>query len=137
MRTIIIGFLVLSGFNLYAQTKQNTPENILGNWQLSVINRKALPKKLAYGLTLRIEKNQFSGSGGCNSFSSNFTAGDGVFQAGKTFSITEKACKHEILQQEKAYIQLLSTVDSYSIKGHFLILKLKGKEKLKFLKLKQ
>ncbi len=76
-----------------------------------------------------------NGSGGCNSFSGNYTIGDGAFSTSNV-SWTEIGCTEPqgIFEQEARYFELLTSVDSFIIRDNKLTMNAPGEELIVFLR---
>lgn len=67
-------------------------------------------------LTMSFDEDGFSGSSGCNSYSGQATAGDGVITIdAESLSHTEKFCEEPdgLMKQEERFLDLVPGVDRY------------------------
>jgi heat shock protein HslJ len=81
-------------------------------WVLEQINFGE-PVKPEAAITLRIDKDQITGSAGCNSYFTAYSSdGPGQLTVGPT-GATRKACAPGIMEQETRYLNALQAVTSY------------------------
>lgn len=87
-------------------------------------NQPVLP---GTGITLQFQGGQVAGFAGCNSYSGSYTATpnpDGTYTVATTGLISGgAACPVEIMNQESAYLALLSSVTTAQLEGNILTLK--------------
>ncbi len=70
-------------------------------------------------VTLEFDEEDLSGSGGCNSYSANYTTvvsdDPAVTITVNTFSVTNQVCTSEVMAQEKGYLDSLASANTYTI----------------------
>ncbi|MEZ4668445.1 MAG: META domain-containing protein [Anaerolineae bacterium] len=66
-----------------------------------------------------------SGSSGCNNYSGTFTYNNGTVTFGELIS-TQKACEPNVMEQEAAYLEALSSTASYSVSKEQLTIGYEG-----------
>lgn len=92
----------------------------------------ATPVLDSTSVTLTIDEGQFSGSGGCNRYGGKVEITDNKLKFGPAFS-TRKLCGEEVMNQERRFLETLSKMTSYKIKGDRLtLLDENGKLSLQF-----
>lgn len=92
-------------------------------WVLVAFNAGGtdIPSISGMSTTLEFQDNgQAAGSGGCNTFSSNYEAGNGTISFGPTTS-TKMACSAEgVTEQEQRFFDALQSADRYEVAGNTL-----------------
>jgi len=112
---------LLMGCTPQPQNKGGDVAGLQGSWVLaSWSDALALPSA---PITLVISGSGVSGNGGCNAYTSDFTASaDGAFLPGGV-AVTAMLCTDDAVNQAEAkYLQLFSAVDSWRMDGASLVL---------------
>jgi len=131
--TLLSGSLFL-GCSASSQTanlevaQESSSQNLEGTtWKLGSfgLNRMAVPKDA----TLILKDGKYSGHGGCNGVGGNYTLNGEKLSFSAGFS-TMMACPE--LDLEHKYMQALTHVDSYKVKGEVLDLQAQGRSVLRF-----
>lgn len=87
-------------------------KSLSGAWTVrNVAEAQVLFRSL---LTLQFEDGRFSGFGGCNTYTGQYAASEGSIEfSGMT--VTMKACRPDVMMQEKKFLTLLEDVKRYSV----------------------
>jgi heat shock protein HslJ len=104
-----------------------SPDAGWGRQRWVVTEMKGIPVQLSGGrrdafIDFRIDEKRFSGNGGCNQISGNYTLDKNEIQFTEIIS-TKMSC--EDIAFENIFLDLLKRVDRYEQKGNDLILKRK------------
>ncbi len=115
--------------------RQVDPRNGLeGEWILAAMNDRPLNRMVVLpDLEIRLETMQFSGSGGCNSYTGRILELNLATMALGPSISTKKACFGEYIEQE--YFEHLALVTSFAVNGDTLeLLNSRGERVLSFLR---
>lgn len=138
--TLIYNDSTFSGCGKYIIASKNpflSQETLRLNdiWALRSINDKAITKEdFKKGIPiieLHLNDGRFYGKAECNELSGNINFGDSFIYF-KNFSLTKIFCEGDF---EDNYINTLKIVDSWELDKMYLILRSKGKEVLKYIKI--
>ena len=98
--------------------------------------RKLRGDKLARGtrITAHFDRQNMSGTSGCNRYTLGYGHGGGSFVATSHPSVTRRLCVHaEVMDQERAYLDALLEARSFTLTTLSLVLRdAEGKELLSF-----
>ena len=104
-----------------------SPDAGWGRQRWVVTEMKGIPVQLSEGrrdafIDFRIDEKRFSGNGGCNQISGNYTLDKNEIKFNEIIS-TKMSC--EDIAFENTFLDLLKRVDHYEQKGNDLVLKRK------------
>jgi heat shock protein HslJ len=104
-----------------------SPDAGWGRQRWVVTEMKGIPVQLSGGrrdafIDFRIDEKRFSGNGGCNQISGNYTLDKNEIKFNEIIS-TKMSC--EDIAFENTFLDLLKRVDHYEQKGNDLVLKRK------------
>jgi len=87
-------------------------------------------------VTIEFENGEVHGSAGCNSYFGSYEVKGNVISFGM-LAMTEMAClePESLMEQEQAYMQLLSEVETFALEGERLMLKKAVQEQFTFIPL--
>jgi heat shock protein HslJ len=103
-------------------------------WELLFINKsEPIPGRM---VTIEFENGEVRGSAGCNSYFGSYEVKGNVISFGM-LAMTEMACLEPegLMEQEQAYLQFLSEVETFALEGERLMLKKAVQEQLTFIPL--
>jgi len=113
--------LAMAGSVVAAPARQDKlPAEMVGvNWQLAAFQQGGKAVDVGTGLTLEFSADgHVSGSGGCNSFNGDYTAGaNGQLTISKLASTLKICSPDEVNTRETAYFQALEAVATYALEG--------------------
>lgn len=94
-------------------------------WVLTeLMNQELVP-----GSTITIQftsDGKTSGSAGCNRYAATYTASGSTLMISSPLAVTRMACADDVMNQEAAYLEALSQVQTYTITGDRLTLSVAG-----------
>ena len=113
----------------------NAAEDLNGTrWELLYINKsEPIPGSM---VTIEFENGEVRGSAGCNSYFGSYQVKGNVISFGM-LAMTEMACLEPegFMEQEQAYLQFLSEVETFALEGERLMLKKAVQEQFTFIPL--
>jgi len=121
---LLYAALFIIAGSILAACSDKSVDVLAGDWRLvsygSIAN--PAPAMPAIETSLTFGKNgTVNGSVGCNSFGSDYTAGNGRISFGALAS-TEMACEEPLMQQESAIFQLFANSAAFKIEGNLLVI---------------
>lgn len=96
--------------------------NTLADTTWSLVNLNDQSVKSHPHATIKFEDSTISGTDGCNSYSTSYTANGREFSVNKSIAATMMACPEPIMQQASAYITALTQAVTYKTDGNQLTL---------------
>jgi heat shock protein HslJ len=108
-------------------TPKLSPDSMWGNTRWVLVELKGVPvqqsetRRDAY-LNFEVGEKRFTGNGGCNQISGNYTLDKNKINFGEVIS-TKMSCGD--IEFENVFVSALSGVDHYEVRGNDLLLKRK------------
>jgi heat shock protein HslJ len=124
MKYLSIIFIVIAGINC---SHRFSPDANWGRQRWVVTEMKGIPVQLSGSrrdafINFRTDERRFSGNGGCNQISGNYTLDKQSMHFGEIIS-TKMSCEDNAF--ENTFLDLLNKVDRFEQKGDNLLLKRK------------
>ena len=131
MKNMKFLFIVLIAFTGLQCSPKLSPDSGWGNQRWVLVEMKGVPVQQSGGrndafIRFNVPDRKFSGNGGCNQMSGNYTLDGKEIHFGEVLS-TKMACAD--IEFETAFLTTLNSIDRYEMNGTDLLLK-KKKETL-------
>lgn len=121
---LLYAALFIIAGSILAACSDKSADALAGDWRLVSYGSTSNPTPAAPAVetSLTFGKDGIvRGSVGCNSFSGDYTVGNGTISFGALAS-TEMACEEPLMQQESAVFQLFTNLAVYKIEGNLLVI---------------
>ena len=124
MKYLFVLFAVVTCLNC---SPKLSPDSSWGRSRWVLTEMKKVPVQLSGGrrdayINFDVNEKRFSGNGGCNQFSGNYTLDKNNIHFGEVIS-TKMSC--DDIAFENSFLSTLNSVDRYEVRGNDLLLKRK------------
>src|SRR5215212_2768421 len=124
MKYLFVLFAVVTCLNC---SPKLSPDSSWGRSRWVLTEMKEVPVQLSGGrrdayINFDVNEKRFSGNGGCNQFSGNYTLDKNNIHFGEVIS-TKMSC--DDIAFENSFLSTLNSIDRYEVRGNDLLLKRK------------
>ena len=98
------------------------PDDPLSGTRWSLVSIGGSPVLASESTSMQFEKGRLSGSDGCNRYTTSYTASATSLTIGTNIAGTRMACKPDVMEEAKTFIEILGRTTGYRRDGERMLL---------------